>query len=230
MDNALALPSLSMLNHTQPGSQRCHLVSNAQGHFCQPGAAWHAPCHQGEYQPSLGSDTCLLCLPGFHCPHPSTRLCRLCPVHAYCPGGMPRSFQLPCLPGAVLSPQYPICLSLIHSNSLEGSLHSRHCTCPGTTHAQSMHPNLAVPLPVPQASLLSLTLLLFFSSAVDLPWLMPCLFPAALQGEHLGQRCGQTGVSTCAALGQPPESGSLSAARRRALGGVSTLGKQDPTD
>ncbi|XP_034519661.1 signal peptide, CUB and EGF-like domain-containing protein 3 [Ailuropoda melanoleuca] len=30
-----------------------------QGHFCQLGSAWPAPCHQGEYQPSLGSDTCL---------------------------------------------------------------------------------------------------------------------------------------------------------------------------
>lgn len=122
MDNALALPSLSMLNHTQPGSQRCHLVSNAQDHLCQAGAAWHAPCHRGEYQPSLASDTFLLCPPGFHCPHPSTRLPRLCPVHAYCPGGMPRSFQLPCLPGAVLSPQYPISLSLIHSDKLPGRL------------------------------------------------------------------------------------------------------------
>lgn len=102
--------------------KRCHLVSNAQGHFCQPGAAWHAPCYRGKYQPSLGSDTFLLCLPGFHCPHPSTRLPRLCPVHAYCPGGMPRSFQLPCLPGAVLSPQYPISLSLIHSDKLPGRL------------------------------------------------------------------------------------------------------------
>ncbi|XP_042853857.1 multiple epidermal growth factor-like domains protein 11 [Panthera tigris] len=58
-----------------------------QGHFCQPGSAWPVLCHQGEYQPSLGSDSCLLCPPGFHCPHPGTRMPRLCPAHAYCPAG-----------------------------------------------------------------------------------------------------------------------------------------------
>lgn len=104
-----------------------------------------------------------------------------------------------------------------------------HCM-PGTALALGPPMHRAFPLPLPQASLLSPTLLLFFSSAIDLLWLMPCLFPAAVQGEHLGQRCGQTGISTCAALGETPESGSLSAARRRALGGVSTQGKQNPTD
>nr|XP_023477726.1 multiple epidermal growth factor-like domains protein 11 [Equus caballus] len=58
-----------------------------QGHFCQPGAARPAPCHRGEYQPSLGSDTCLLCPPGFYCPHAGTGVPRLCPAHAYCPAG-----------------------------------------------------------------------------------------------------------------------------------------------
>ncbi|XP_032352703.1 multiple epidermal growth factor-like domains protein 6 [Camelus ferus] len=58
-----------------------------QGHFCQPGAAWPALCHPGEYQPSLGSDACLQCPAGFHCPHPGSRVPTLCPAHAYCPAG-----------------------------------------------------------------------------------------------------------------------------------------------
>ncbi|KAF6119825.1 hypothetical protein HJG60_010211 [Phyllostomus discolor] len=68
-----------------------------EGHFCQPGAAWPAPCHRGEYQPSLGSDTCLSCPPGFHCPNPGSRVPRLCPAHAYCPAGV--WSPLPCPPG-----------------------------------------------------------------------------------------------------------------------------------
>ncbi|XP_044928344.1 SCO-spondin isoform X2 [Mustela putorius furo] len=72
-----------------------------QGHFCQPGSAWPAPCHQGEYQPSLGSDTCLSCPPGFHCPHPGTKMPRLCPAHAYCPTGT--WSPPPCPPGTFTS-------------------------------------------------------------------------------------------------------------------------------
>nr|KAF6427833.1 hypothetical protein HJG63_008321 [Rousettus aegyptiacus] len=68
-----------------------------QGHFCQPGAAWPAPCHRGEYQPSLGADTCLPCPPGSYCPRPSTRVPRLCPAHAYCPAGT--WSPPPCPPG-----------------------------------------------------------------------------------------------------------------------------------
>lgn len=96
-------------NHTRLGSQRCHSVSNTQGHFCQPGAAWPAPCHRGEYQPSLGADTCLPCPPGSYCPRPSTRVPRLCPAHAYCPAGMPRSPRHPPFPqGPPLSSDIPL--------------------------------------------------------------------------------------------------------------------------
>ncbi|VFV21172.1 Hypothetical predicted protein [Lynx pardinus] len=66
-------------------------------------SAWPVLCHQGEYQPSLGSDSCLLCPPGFHCPHPGTRMPRLCPAHAYCPAATlpsPGTWSpLPCPPG-----------------------------------------------------------------------------------------------------------------------------------
>lgn len=94
--------------HTRLGSQRCHSVSNAQGHFCQPGAAWPAPCHRGEYQPSLGADTCLTCPPGSYCPRPGNRVPRLCPAHAYCPAGMPRSPRPPHSPRALLSSSIPL--------------------------------------------------------------------------------------------------------------------------
>nr|XP_019605134.1 PREDICTED: signal peptide, CUB and EGF-like domain-containing protein 3 [Rhinolophus sinicus] len=73
-----------------------------QGHFCQPGAAWPAVCHRGGYQPSLGSDTCLRCPPGFHCPHPGTIVPRLCPAHTYCPAG---TWSPPPCPPGTFTPQ-----------------------------------------------------------------------------------------------------------------------------
>ncbi|XP_019605139.2 uncharacterized protein LOC109457001 [Rhinolophus sinicus] len=73
-----------------------------QGHFCQPGAAWPAVCHRGGYQPSLGSDTCLRCPPGFHCPHPGTIVPRLCPPHTYCPAG---TWSPPPCPPGTFTPQ-----------------------------------------------------------------------------------------------------------------------------
>uniref|UniRef100_A0A286XEQ6 Uncharacterized protein n=1 Tax=Cavia porcellus TaxID=10141 RepID=A0A286XEQ6_CAVPO len=64
------------------------------GHFCQPGAAWPAPCHRGHYQHSSGSDICFLCPAGSYCPHPGSVVPRPCPAYTYCPAG-----QSLCPPG-----------------------------------------------------------------------------------------------------------------------------------
>ena len=212
-DHTRTVLSPELPNHTQPGSQRCHFVSNAQGHFCQPGAARPAPCHRGEYQPSLGSDTCLLCPPGFYCPHAGTGVPRLCPAHAYCPAGMPRILNPPCLPGPLLSPQHPH-LPLIHSFIPSFKIHGVPTVCRALcwhedhqrrrAHSQpSSSTRLYHPNPCCFSSLRLLTG----------PCSMPCLSPPlhlGAQGEYLDQRGQQTGVIACAnSLGHdrgvPPE-------------------------
>ncbi|XP_028563977.2 uncharacterized protein LOC114585457 [Podarcis muralis] len=68
-----------------------------EGHFCQSGAAYPAPCPIGEYQPNRGSERCLPCQAGFYCHEAATGKPRRCPPHSYCPEGT--LFPYPCPDG-----------------------------------------------------------------------------------------------------------------------------------
>lgn len=171
-------------------------MSNAQGHFCQLGSAWPAPCHQGEYQPSLGSDTCLSCPPGFHCPHPGIRMPRLCPAHAYCPTGKPRALKSPCIPGPQLSPQH-LHLSFIHSFIIQTPWNA-YCM-PSTIFALGMLMakttciDFLLPSFLPQAHPTPLCRFSFLHLLTH-PCSMSCPFltlSLGVQGEHLDQDDGK---------------------------------------
>ncbi|XP_072832011.1 uncharacterized protein [Vicugna pacos] len=113
-----------------------------QGHFCQPGAAWPALCHPGEYQPSLGSDTCLQCPAGFHCPHPGSRVPTLCPAHAYCPAGTMAIRPCPaghyCPGGSETNPGAPQACPEHTYLAAEGAQSLAECLpCPARYHCPS---------------------------------------------------------------------------------------------
>lgn len=107
----LSTPATPSLAH------RCHFVFNAKGHFCQPRAAWPAPCHRGEYQPARAQT------PASHV-HQAFTACILAPE---CPCLLPSW----CLGALFFLPNTP--LSSLDSDSTECLLHTRLCARTGNT-------------------------------------------------------------------------------------------------
>ncbi|XP_070826889.1 multiple epidermal growth factor-like domains protein 11 isoform X1 [Chaetodon trifascialis] len=58
-----------------------------KGHHCPEGSALALPCPTGEYQPNLGSDSCIPCRPGFYCEEAIVGEPWPCPPHSFCPAG-----------------------------------------------------------------------------------------------------------------------------------------------
>ncbi|KAI4815467.1 hypothetical protein KUCAC02_005611 [Chaenocephalus aceratus] len=58
-----------------------------KGHYCPEGSALALPCPTGEYQPNLGSDSCIPCRPGFYCEEAIVGEPWPCPPHSFCPAG-----------------------------------------------------------------------------------------------------------------------------------------------
>ncbi|XP_076147240.1 uncharacterized protein LOC143131472 [Alosa pseudoharengus] len=62
-----------------------HTFICTKGHFCPRGSPMPLPCPTGQYQPNIGSDSCIPCRPGFYCEEAVVGDPLPCPPHTFCP-------------------------------------------------------------------------------------------------------------------------------------------------